>query len=228
MKYIYPHLGLGDFFICNGMLRKIIRDDEEYLIFSHKQNLESLKFMFRDLKNINFISGYQDYATNDNFVYEYILKNKIQKEDIIRITLTNKFMSHSFDENFYLSNSIDFNERWNNFKCERDFKRELIFFEKFNLIKKEYIFVHDDNFRNFNIRNEFLKNKKVIRPIPELTKNVFDYLTLIENAKEIHCMDSSFRMMIDSFNFENELFFHTYCRPSKDFAKSKLNWKLIN
>ncbi len=100
MKYIYPHLGLGDFFICNGMLRKIIRDDEEYLIFSHKQNLESLKFMFRDLKNINFISGYQDYATNDNFVYEYILKNKIQKEDIIRITLTNKFMSHSFDENF--------------------------------------------------------------------------------------------------------------------------------
>jgi len=224
MKYIYPHLGLGDFFICNGLIRKHIKPEENYLIFTHKQNYISLKFMFRDLKNVDFIIGYEDYATNDNFVYDYIRKNKIKTEEIIRITLNLNSKSKSFDENFYLSSGVDFQERWDNFKCDRDFESEKKLFNKLNLLENDYVFVHDDPKRNYIIKEEYLKNKKIIRPILGLTDNIFDYLTIIEKAEEIHCMDSSFRMMIDSYPMDKKLYFHTYCRSHSDLAQSKNKW----
>lgn len=228
MKYIYPHLGLGDFFIKNALIRKIIQSNETYFIFSHKQNIESVKFMFRDLKNVDFISGYEELATNDNFVFEYINKNKIKKEDLIRLTLSPNFNHKSFDENFYLTQNIDFKLRWDNFKCDRDLSQENKLFEKFNLNEDDYIFVHDDETRNYIIREQYLLGKKVVRPLPKLTNNIFDYLTIIEKANEIHCMDSSFRMMIDSYGIGKKLYFHTYCRGHKNLAQSKNNWILIN
>lgn len=224
MKYIYPHLGLGDFFICNGLIRKFINLNENYFIFTHKQNYFSLKFMFKDLKNVDFIIGYEDYATNDNFVYEYIKKNNLKSDEIIRITLNSNFNNKSFDENFYLTSGVNFEERWDNFKCDRDLISEENLFNKLNLIQNDYIFVHDDIKRNYIIKEEYLKNKKIIRPVIGLTNNIFDYLTIIERAEEVHCMDSSFRMMIDSYSMDKKLYFHTYCRNHSDLAQSRNKW----
>ena len=72
MKYIYPHMGMGDFLICNGLIRKLIKTQEEYSIFVHKKNYESVDFMFKDLKNIKYIIGNEDYTPKDNFVINYI------------------------------------------------------------------------------------------------------------------------------------------------------------
>lgn len=228
MKYIYPHMGMGDFLICNGLIRKLIKTQEEYSIFVHKKNYESVDFMFKDLKNIKYIIGNEDYTPKDNFVINYIKSNNINVENLIRITLDRDIISKSFDENFYLSKSIPFNYRWDNFKCERDYESEKKLYEKMDLNGVDYVFVHDDSSRGYNIKNDYLKNKKVIRPVIGFTNNIFDYLTIIENANEIHCMDSSFRMMIDSYPMDKNLFFHTYCRPNRDFAQSKNKWNLID
>ena len=53
-KYIYHHLGLGDHIICNGLIRNLINYDDKYFMFIKQHNLVSVKFMFRDLKNIDY------------------------------------------------------------------------------------------------------------------------------------------------------------------------------
>ena len=50
---IHTHLGLGDHFICCGLVRKIIFKNEykNYYIACKRQNLESVKPLFNDIKN---------------------------------------------------------------------------------------------------------------------------------------------------------------------------------
>ena len=133
---------------------------------------------------------------------------------------SHKFQYHYYGQapdsnsvNIYLKTSLSVEEAIS--KMEKD---------KLNLLENDYVFVHDDPKRNYIIKEEYLKNKKIIRPILGLTDNIFDYLTIIEKAEEIHCMDSSFRMMIDSYPMDKKLYFHTYCRSDSDLAQSKNKW----
>ena len=96
--------------------------------------------------------------------------------------------------------------------------------------------MHDDSTRGFKLRESSLpKNIRVVKPIPELASKytIFDYLKVIENAKEIHCMESSFAAMIESFQIKVPKFAHRYARPE---AKTnvvfeftyKSQWTVLN
>ena len=60
-------MGMGDFLICNGLIRKLIKTQEEYSIFVHKKNYESVDFMFKDLKNIKDERKFLE-KTNNKFI----------------------------------------------------------------------------------------------------------------------------------------------------------------
>ena len=57
--------------------------------------------------------------------------------------------------------------------------------------------------------------------------NIFDYLTLFDKAEEVHVMQSSFKDLINSYNFDSTKFFlHCYARGtqwSDDFHSKGLN-----
>jgi len=57
MNYIYHHLGLGDHIICNGLVRELIKPEKKYKMFVKPHNHNIVKFMYRDLKNLDFIVG---------------------------------------------------------------------------------------------------------------------------------------------------------------------------
>ena len=85
MKYIYQHLGLGDHIICNGLLRKLISDDDQYILFVKEHNIDTVSFMYRDIINMKFYS-----VKDDNEVHFYLLSNQIPIQNIIlKITLIN-------------------------------------------------------------------------------------------------------------------------------------------
>ena len=64
MIYIYQHLGLGDHIICNGLVRNLIKSDNQYSMFVYSHNYESVKFMYRDLNNLSFIKSTDIEAKN--------------------------------------------------------------------------------------------------------------------------------------------------------------------
>ena len=103
-------------------------------------------------------------------------------------------------------------------------------FNKFN-VHEDYIFLHEDVNRNYIIDRNYIINKdlRIISPIEGLTDNIFDYCYLLENAKEVHCIDSSFRLLADSINLKTlDLFYHiNRNQDDKLYSSSLKNWKKI-
>jgi hypothetical protein len=228
MKYIYHHLGLGDHIICNGLVRSIIQENEEYTIFVKPQFRSSVEFMYKDLKNLNYING------DDKFVVNYINTNNL-RENLIVAGFYRHPQSKQFDESFYLQNNIPFVNRWEKFKVVRNLDREMELFSKFNVKENEYVFIHDDISRNFNINDDVVinKNLKIIRPIIGLTDNIFDYCYLMEHSIESHFIDSCFRLIFDSLKLRNtNIFYHLtlmngVIKDVNTYSQSLLNFKVI-
>jgi hypothetical protein len=205
MKYIYHHLGLGDHIICNGLVRSLITNTENYKMFVKSHNYESVKFMYRDLKNLDFIIG------DDSFVQNFLTENNIIASDLISAGFYRHPNAESFDESFYLQNNLELNFRWDNFFVDRDLDSEITLFNKFDVTKNEYVFIHDDKSRNYEIDETKIINKhlKIVRPVLDYTNNVFDYCYLMENSIESHFIDSSFRLIFDSLKLRNtNIYYH--------------------
>jgi hypothetical protein len=229
MKYIYHHLGLGDHIICNGLIRSLINNEDKFTLFVKPQNEISVRFMFRDLKNLDFIIG------DDDYVNYYLMKHKVSNNKIIKAGFYFDPRALDFDDSFYLQNNVPFINRWEKFYCMRDLKREQFLFDYLNLEKDKYVFIHDDKSRNFEVDDKFIVNKdlKIVRPEFGLTSNLFDYCLVMQNSIESHFIDSSFRLAFDSLKLrESNIFYHInlkngIIKDSKFKSQSFLNFKVI-
>ena len=224
--YIYHHLGLGDHIICNGLVRNIYNNYaasfSKIFLFCKDINFESVAFMYSDLKGLEIIK-----VKNDKKVKKYLKKQdnyKLQKIGFEFRDLRNRY----FDEDFYKIVGIDFKKRWEDFVVIRNFHREKELFRQLEIKPLEYIFLHDDIKRNFKINKKYIINKNITIIKPFWTKTIFDWCTVLENAKEIHCIDSSFRLLADSLELNAELlFFHINIRDPNYISSSKYNWTLL-
>lgn len=230
MKYIYNHLGLGDHIICNGLYREITDVNEEYTLFVKNHNIETVSFMIRDLSNIKIYG-----VDNDPDVLQYFISNQISRDSIIYIGFCNIPLNgaEDFDDTFYVQHNIPFEKRWSSFKCDRNIESEKVLFDKFGVKENEYIFIHDDKSRGYEIDESFIINKNlpIVRPVIGLTKNSFDYCYLMENSIESHFIDSSFRLIFDSLQLRNSnIFFHVNLKNGVNrgyMPHSKLNFTII-
>ena len=66
---IHTHLGLGDHFICCGLVRKTIlkNEYEKYFIVCKKHNCNSVKYLFNDFKNAEILE-----VDNDDQVKQFL------------------------------------------------------------------------------------------------------------------------------------------------------------
>lgn len=92
-----------------------------------------------------------------------------------------------------------------------------------------YIFMHEDLVRGFPIdKRRIPKGVKIIQTKHDETVSVLAYRDLIENAKEIHCIDSSFFHLVNSFRPIGKLVYHYYARPRSPEFDMHREWvKLV-
>jgi hypothetical protein len=221
MKYIYHHLGLGDHIICNGLVRRLINPDDKYSMFVKEHNKISVEFMYRDLTNLSFIVG------DDSFVNKFISENNIEGKDLIICGFT-WLANCSWDEVFYYQHNIDFKERWESFNVERDFNMEDYLYDFLNPNNEDFVLIHkigSDGLDRINYDRINPNLKKIY--VEKHTENIFDYLKLIELAKEIHCVESSFHLLVDSIDLNKNLFFHTVKNNRGFLHKIKNKWNIV-
>ena len=226
-QYILPHLGLGDYLVCNGLIRNLIKDDEKYVLFTNKNYKETIEFMFRDIKNLSY-SLVPAVEFNRQYIQPYI---KEQSYNLILIGYDAMDYVTSADKMFYKQHKIDFNKRWADFYVERDFERETKIFNYYNVKENEYIFLHEggsDN-KSFVNRTKIKSNLKIVSPEKDLTKNIFDYCYLIEHASEIHVIESSFLFLIDSIPTNGKLYAHRYSKQLANYTipNLKKDWMIL-
>lgn len=215
MKYIYHHLGLGDHIINNGMVRHFYKEYGAITLFAYKHNVKNVQYMYRDLENFQVIG-----SESDAQIDAYIQKTGVDCIKIGFSDLGDLMPELAFDKAFYKLAGLDFSVRFDEFYLERDLSKEKEVIKALNPTGEKYVFVHDDSSRGFSIDLEKVKTDcKIIMNNKQF--NVFDYLTLIENAEEVHFMQSSFKELICSFNLDKPtLYQHNYVRQYEECMNS--------
>jgi len=204
VKYIHHNLGLGDHIIYNGIVREYAKSGKIGL-FCKKHNIPSVRFMYRDI----------DVEIIDSRDMENI------NGDYLRLEFTGTApvgYSGAFNDIFYEMVGIDPAKKWELFHIERDLELEGLIFSKYEVEPFEYVFVHD------RIKGHPSIAIEGVRPIVGLTDNIFGYCKLIEMAKEVHCVSSSFLWITEMmFPDKDGLFFHPTDRESDEINTPNLS-----
>jgi len=238
---LYSHLGLGDMICMIGVARYLAtKYDEVYVVCKHEY-YDNVKLFYKDDKDIHIIlndqlnlkwNPIQSYHELDKETYKdytpYIcgihsaknsnLKNEDYK-DIPNI--------------FYKQLDIDYNIVKQYFYVD-DYTDSYIEFILENY--KNYLFVHDSSSNTkFNLSSKLLNennNLCIINPCNnpydeghiyyQLNKNIQNkpilfFKKIIENADEIHCIDSSFCNFINFLDTSNVKNIYLYPRENRTY-----------
>jgi len=235
--FIYCHQGLGDHILCFGIYRALSRIRDEVIVPTTKSNFSSVKQMLANYPNI-LVQGYR-HSYNNIVIDGHASFLQKLGYDVLRLGYTGKdfFKSQNMrlDENFYSQANVNLAERWQPLDVPRDLKKENELFEMLVPHDAPYIFLHEDKSRGFSIDlNLVPQGVTIVRPKPELSSRftIFDYMTIIENAREIHCIESSFCALIESMDLKIPKFAHRYARPEakSDYRQEftyKSTWEIL-
>ena len=237
--YIYHHLGLGDCFMCHGIIRTNARIYDQVITFAKPAYIETVRYMYRDLANVLVI------AMDDAEVLQYL--NTVNRNDVLCIGYLGKDWNTVYagqgdvvklDEMFYRQAELPLSVKWDAFYISRDMDAEMELFNRFreksNIQEGKYIFIHDANKKAYDgfFRGDIgdgldlnhIEDKSLPVIEPESIKfNMCHYIYLLENAAEIHVMNSSFLNLIELINPKGKLFYHVYPRPG-DCLRSRKPW----
>jgi len=175
--------------------------------------------MYRDLNNLEIFN-----FSDDAEVVQFINQNSNVKNNLIKPGFENLdscLNRMTFDEAFYYLAGLDFQIRFDEFYFERDLEKEDEVCKTLNLDDEKYIFVLDDPKRGYNIDMSKVTDKyNVIRN--DYQFRMFDYIKLLENAEEIHMMQTGFLDMVNSYKMEKpKIYRHNYVRNYPESIHSK-------
>lgn len=221
-------MGLGDHIICNAIVRHLAKDD--IVIVPVKRSYEtSVKFLYSDDPKIK-VASFADDAETDRYC-RFMEKQGLEviwNGNVGSAKKVWKKSGRQWDQKFYEQMNLDFNLRWDNFKLPKNSCAwEKLFQLKFpGVVPEDFLFVHHTSSMGVKkIHEDLLKSRYKFIPDITYTDNIFDYVGLLENAREIHCINSSFLCLADSLHSKGELHFHASAQDL-DFNSPTLrsNW----
>ena len=238
--FIVNHLGLGDHILCNGIYRHYCGENNIVIIPVKPHNVETVQDMLSDKSNAKILS--LDAGNPDNDMVAKSIEYAAKGYEVIRLGhFGSSFLvdrTLRYDNHFYNQAGIDFKERWDSFHVPRNMQREEEIYKFLGCDEQEYVFLHEDTKRGFIVdRRGIDDNYKIVSPVSGGlgSENKFrfcDYRKVIENAAEIHCIESSFCALIESLNIGRKRYAHRYCRPeaSRDFCHEftyRNDWNIV-
>lgn len=232
---VTPHQGLGDHILCNGLYRVFSARNKKVFITVISKYYAELSNMLSDCENVTLIRipNYKSWKTTRIL---QLLARIIGISVVGLGSYGSEFFPKGvrFDNNFYNQAGVNFKERWESFHVPRNHKKERELLDFLGCEKSKYIFLHEDISRNFIInRNLLPQDLRIVVPLsPNCNFNLVDYRLVLEQAVEIHVIESSFAAFIESITTNNPLIAHRYARPHAlhdfrhEFTYTK-NWKVI-
>ena len=249
---IVHHQGFGDLFSNNSLVNffsgyyeeliVLVLDDSRKKIidsmFKNKKNITCVvpKFIEKNLYNssclICMTPGNSNFCPRDERkkckyidYSEYLQYNNIKigsfKENYNKWDFflnENRKLGKSFAHCFYSYENLEESKRISYFNINRNYALEHDEYEELNT--DDYIVLHDDKENNMEIDMSNLN-----LPIIQLNNSsdfFLDKIKILENAKEIHLIDSSWSVFIYFLSFINDKikstpkYLHCYLRKNRD------------
>lgn len=219
------HLGLGDNIIQQGIVNKFHKMFDNCYVLCKHHNKPSVEHMNSELPNVEVVSVGDDAEANNwvnTFDGEKILCGHTAKD--WHLVLVGK---RKFNQVFYDQVGLDASEQYNWQPKEATDPDVMKLIPGIN---ERFIFVHEGGSSGKHLINK----EKISSDLPIIKPSInaptiFHYLPLIRKAKEVHCIDSSFALMIDQCeDIEDNLYWHRYARSTQCSPKLKEKWNVIN
>jgi hypothetical protein len=224
---INGHKGLGDEILINGIVRAHVATNELVVLPVKYHNMVSVAYMYRDLPNV-VLRPIEDDVDLVQFNRNVWRGRRLN----LGVYGGDGFDHQLWDRSFYTQADVPFEERWTNWRCDRDASKEVPLEQVLAEINEgcSWCFFHDDPKRGLVInRYPELIPPTRIRPTPQTNANIFAWWPVIEAAPMIHCISSSFALFIDSIDLPAQpaLFLHAYARPGEPLPTFKKNWRIL-
>jgi hypothetical protein len=232
---IHHHLGVGDSILCNGLVRFLLANCSNIsniIVCSWEKNKKSIERMYDDDNRISVLplpENVDEIFSVDQYVKENNISNFMRCGFGMLDQLLQLGTIKTFDEAFYICANVPFEIKWTNFYYRRNLEKENSVLNKLNPHSEPYIFVHDDVTRGYTFEPHNPHGLPIMRN--DLSESIFDMGVVLEKATEIHCMESSFRALIDHLpDVRCPLFFYPNIRAINGNVVSpslKKQWNTI-
>lgn len=210
---LHHHLGLGDHFICNGLVHALKAElGLTQLHLAVKQhNLLTVQSLYQGHEDIQFLvlppTAYQN---EDTYV---IQQSKAEEIPLLKVSYSGA-KTLAFDVSFYQQLGLDLQLSWSGFAAPQNTPAAQQLFEKL---------IHHDRYclvANAGSVGVFELDIDTDLPIyhvtPGHTQNLMDWALIIGRATEIHCIDSSVIHLVDRLPTQaDKLVYHDVGRGSR-------------
>jgi hypothetical protein len=230
-------MSLGDSFVLCGMVNHYADRCHELHVPADPRFYKTIKTLYQDHPNIIVAAMPQDWTSENEYVAQHGL-SRILRINLVHSVIKNFDITPMWDIQLYSNYELSFGLRYSNFRLPRHIEGADDLYNQ--LAGEPYILVHrfsNDfidgapiNIPAFRSANN-LPEYKIIEVRDGITDNMMQYIKLIENAEEIHCIPSSFHCLVDSVPTKARLFFHDIREKTSMAINSAWNdnkWIMVN
>lgn len=221
---LHHHLGLGDHFICNGLVREVKKSWHlDLLILPVKEhNMATVSSLYDGQNGIELmVVPRHFYDEEDAYI---ISRSKSLEVPILKISYDGSITS-AFDISFYSQVDLNPEISWSNFSAPvatesaRALYTRIIGHEKYCLVSNA------GSVGSFAIKVD--TRLPIYTISPGYTDNLLDWAEIISKAEEIHCIDSSVIHLVDRIPTRAQrLVYHNVGRGS--IFNLKKSWERMN
>ena len=222
---LYHHLGLGDHIICNGLVNYLSKEFNLIHLPVKTKNLKNVKYLYEENSSVNLF----EITNEETDVKKY---SDIHNLKILKIGF--KKRGKPFNSGFYdqLNLPYSYSLKFFSFPKNTELEIKLTNYMKgeFN-IGADYDLIHNESsIGNVQLKRISELNAIYVKKDLDIYKNIFLYRNLIQNANEIHCIDSSFLHLVERVDTSAKLFYHNVKNLDTKGANMKLikNWEIID
>lgn len=200
--YVQGHLGLGDSIVVNALLREVATRHGLVIWPAKWHNRQSVAWMWSDVPAIKVIG-----VEGDAEASEWAHRFERGGTPVLRLGMFGGTLDGArWGEQMYEQAGVPWPLRWDGFKLPHAF-------DPGELKDPRAAFVHDDKARGFAIERQRLPEP--CHFVGHATATIWSYLHWLQNAPEVHVIDSCFLCLADSVETRGKLFFHKYATARK-------------
>jgi hypothetical protein len=224
---VEPRYGLGDSIVCNGIVRELAKKNPQKIIYyacPNLKNYHSILWMLYDLSNV--------YVIALKYAREARQLSGFWNATYIGICVNDsefKLNQTTWDNFYYKTVNLNLELKWDNVNIKEGvYARSLE--EELNPSQEKYILVcNSGSEMTYQLEIENPQRLKIIIFKP-ITNNIFDWVSLIKNASEIHTIDTVLVHLAESILHREfkppQLFLHLIKSDILGFS-IRLPWKMI-
>tara|TARA_Y100000389_G_scaffold170881_1_gene178205 strand:- start:18133 stop:18864 length:732 start_codon:yes stop_codon:yes gene_type:complete len=220
---LFPHLGIGDHIICNGIVNYLTNALNKVIFLPAKDNhLEQITFLYSRNPQVHVFEVKNETRNED--IENFAEKKNLQ---ILKIGYK-KVKKNSFNTYFYKQLGLPYEYTKTYFSLPQDIEKSSTLknhlFEHFNVTNDDFILVHSESsYEEYDLTINSSLNKIYVNKETDIFGNMFLYEWLIKNAKEIHCINGSFLHLVERVSTKAKLFYH-HKRKNNIYISDNWQW----